>query len=94
MSFLWYPGQDVDFLERLQKVEKEVRKILSSERLSGKHLTADDLETENEELRTRIDDLEEMVITLSQELSDLEEKIARGYRERPIKDSSGIGVVD
>lgn len=94
MSFLWYPGQDVDFLERLQKVEREIRKIVSSKQSSIEPLTADDLETENEELRTRIDDLEEMVITLTQELSDLEEKIARGYRERLPKDPSGLGVVD
>jgi hypothetical protein len=60
MAVLWIPGQDVDFLERLTRVEKR----LSAHAEKRGALTNDELEAENEELRIRIDSLEEDVIRL------------------------------
>lgn len=74
MAMLWYPGQDVDFLSRLERLEKLVEKILNA-KYGLDPLTSVELEEENNELRTRLDDLEENVIQVVANMSQLEERV-------------------
>ena len=79
MGMLWYPGQDVDFLGRLDKVEKALKAIkpeyFTQSINSQSPYTITELEAENAELRLRVDDLEELVITLSEELGVLQARV-------------------
>lgn len=74
MAMLWYPGQDVDFLGRLDRIEKMLNRSNITPDLTTPY-SVDELEAENKELRMRIDDLEEIVLTLSEEVGRLESRI-------------------
>jgi predicted RNase H-like nuclease (RuvC/YqgF family) len=81
MGMLWYPGQDVDFMSRLERLERFAKQASSyqskiSDNTDNHPYTVDELEAENKELRMRVDDLEELVITLSEEMSRLSERIS------------------
>lgn len=75
MAFLWYPGQDPDFMRRLERIEK----FLAKERPAqvqipdGENQSVAELEAENAELRIRIDSLEEDVINLRDIMGEIEE---------------------
>jgi len=75
MGLLWLPNQDVDFLERLTRLERLVDKLLKHKFSSFDPLSSIELEAESVELRTRLDDLEENVIQMVENLSVLEEKV-------------------
>ena len=73
MGMLWYPGQDVDFIRRLELLEREVKANRRTTPISADALS---VEEENHDLRIRIDDLEEMVIDLSETIADLEQRLS------------------
>lgn len=75
MGLLWLPGQDVDFLERLSRLERLVDKLLKQKFSNVDPLSSIELEAESVELRTRLDDLEENVIQMVENMSALEEKV-------------------
>jgi hypothetical protein len=75
MGLLWLPGQDVDFLERLTRLERLVDKMIKHKFLSVDSLSSIELEAESVELRTRLDDLEENIIQMVEEISVLGEKV-------------------
>jgi len=79
MAFMWYPGQDVDFMSRLSKVEKATKilfKLLSiDENKLDKILSFSELEQENQSLNERISDLEEDLISLNEEITKLHSKM-------------------
>ena len=73
MAFLWYPGQDPDFMRRLERVERFLAKERSVSPVNKDSQTLIELESENAELRIRIDSLEEDLINFHDALSRLEE---------------------
>jgi len=76
MGMIWYPGQDVDFMERLAKIERLFASINQGTLgTSTEPYSVGELEAENKELRTRVDDLEELVITLSEEVGQLGDRV-------------------
>lgn len=67
MAMLWYPNQDVDFLRRLEALEREVKNSRRQQPISEGSFAE-----ENKDLRIRIDDLEELVINLSETIAELQ----------------------
>lgn len=82
MDMLWYPGQDVDFLGRMDRVEKAISELFRNRYTDAEDINSPysvtELEAENKELRMRVDDLEELVIDLTQQIGDLQESVSPG----------------
>lgn len=74
MAVLWYPGQDVDFLARLAKVEKLLERLIQDRASTMLSVTPTD-DTGDSDLRLRVDDLEEIVLSLGEEIASLGEKL-------------------
>jgi septal ring factor EnvC (AmiA/AmiB activator) len=78
MAMLWYPGQDVDFITRLGRLESEVRRLTSSSTVDDD--TKQTLAQENSDLRMRIDDLEESIIQLTDHIAELQTRLDESGR--------------
>lgn len=75
MAVLWHPGQDVDFLARLEKVEKLLERLLSDRARSAMLAVTPTDDSGDSDLRVRLDDLEEIVLNLGEEIASLEERL-------------------
>lgn len=93
MGMLWYPGQDVDFMSRLEKLERFAKQASSyqskiSDNSDNHPYTVGELEAENRELRIRVDDLEELVIALSEEMARISDRVSMPLASAILKDNS------
>lgn len=78
MAMLWYPGQDVDFIARLGRLETEIRRLTASSIVDDD--TKQCLEHENADLRIRIDDLEESILQLTDHIAELQTRLDESGR--------------
>ena len=71
MAVLWYPGQDVDFLARLKKIEEQLDLLNEVVQTKNNSYTVTELVEENAALQRQILDLEEIVLNISEKIGEL-----------------------